>query len=391
VEHVIGVGDGHGLPLDYDTLMRAASPEAPAVPIAPADLLTIKYTSGTTGAPKGCVRTHNNFIMAAAVALFEQPMVDGDTASITSPLAAGMAISELAKFVIRGTRTVMMGRFDPVHYMELIEREKITWGYAMDTMAKRFCMHPDLDQADLSSLRSFSGTRDRESMERLLAHKTFRAGFHTGYGSSEAGGRISFQKPEDFDKALRQPEIYGHILDSLGREGRLYRMEAVDDALKPVPQGEIGELAIRGPSVFQGYWEKPDETAKVLRDGWLVTGDLCRRDAEGYIYLAGRKRDMIKTGGINVYPAEIEPVLAAHEKVAEAAVVGIPDEQWGEKVVACVVAKAPVTEAELIDFCRDKLSGPKRPKAVHFMDKLPINESGKVVKKDLVTMLTENG
>jgi fatty-acyl-CoA synthase len=271
--------------------------------------------------------------------------------------------------------------------MQAIARERITWGYAMDTMCKRFCMHPDLDQAELSSLRSFSGTRDRESMERLLAHPSFRAGFHTGYGSSEAGGRISFKKAEDFEKALKYPEKYGHLLDSLGREGRLYRMEAVDDDLRPVPVGEIGELAIRGPSVFQGYWERPDETAKVLRGGWLVTGDLCRRDEEGYIYLAGRKRDMIKTGGINVYPAEIEPVLMKHGKVADAAVVGIPDEQWGEKVVACVVAKEAITEAELIDFCRDKLSGPKRPKTVRFMDKLPINETGKVVKKDLVAML----
>ena len=157
-----------------------------------------------------------------------------------------------------------------------------------------------------------------------------------------------------------------------------------------MPVGEIGELAVRGPSVFQGYWERPEESAKVLRDGWLVTGDLSRRDAEGYIYLAGRKRDMIKSGGINVYPAEIEPVLARHPKIAEASVVGIADEQWGEKVVACVVAKAPVTETEIIDFCRDKLSGPKRPKTVHFLDKLPTNESGKVVKKDLVAMLTRD-
>ena len=390
VRHVIGVGDGHGLELDYDTLLRTASAEDPAIRVAPTDLLTVKYTSGTTGSPKGCMRAHNNFILAAAVYLFEMPLYDADTGSITSPLAAGMAISELTRYVIRGTRMVMLPRFDAVQFMELIAREKITWGYAMDTMARRFCMHPDLDQADLSSLRAFSGVRDPECMERLLAQKTFHAGFHTGYGSSESGGRISFKKAEDFEKAMKQPAKYGHIMDSLGREGRLYRMEAVDDDLKPVPVGEIGELAVRGPSVFQGYWERPEESAKVLRDGWLVTGDLSRRDAEGYIYLAGRKRDMIKSGGINVYPAEIEPVLARHPKIAEASVVGIADEQWGEKVVACVVAKAPVTETEIIDFCRDKLSGPKRPKTVHFLDKLPTNESGKVVKKDLVAMLTRD-
>jgi acyl-CoA synthetase (AMP-forming)/AMP-acid ligase II len=259
----------------------------------------------------------------------------------------------------------------------------------MDTMAHRFAMHPDLEKADFSTLRSFSGTRDRDAMERLQAQPTFHAGFHSGYGSSEAGGRISFKKHEDFDKALREPEKYGYILDSLGREGRLFRMEAVDDDLKPVPTGEVGELAIRGPAVFKGYWERPEETAKVLRDGWLVTGDLCRRDAEGYIYLAGRKRDMIKTGGINVYPAEIEPVLMSHANVDLAAVVGIPDKQWGEMVVACVIKKGPLQEQELIDFTRDKLAGHKRPKKVVFVDTLPTNASGKVVKKDLIEMLSK--
>jgi long-chain acyl-CoA synthetase len=388
VEHVIGVGEGHGLELDYYEMLRNSSAEDPNVLIDPSDYLTIKYTSGTTGAPKGCIRSHNNFVMAGAVGLFEQPMFDDDTASISSPLAAGMAITEMSRFVIRGTRTVLLGRFDPAQYFEMIEREKITFGYAMDTMVRRFATHPGFQQANLSSLRTFSGSRDHESMELMRSQKTFHAGFHTGYGSSEGGGRISFKKPEDYQKTFDNPEKYGHLHDSLGREGRLFRMEAVDDDLRPVPVGEIGELAIRGPSVFQGYWERPEETAKVLRDGWLVTGDLIRRDEEGYLYMCGRKREMIKTGGINVYPAEIEPVLMSYGKVDQVAVVGIPDKDWGEKVVACVVAKEPMTEVELIDFCRDKLGGPKRPKNVVFMDKFPTNASGKVVKRELVDMLT---
>jgi long-chain acyl-CoA synthetase len=388
VEHVIGVGEGHGLELDYHEMLRNSSAEDPNVLIDPSDYLTIKYTSGTTGAPKGCIRSHNNFVMAGAVGLFEQPMFDDDTASISSPLAAGMAITEMSRFVIRGTRTVLLGRFDPAQYFEMIEREKITFGYAMDTMVRRFATHPGFQQANLSSLRTFSGSRDHESMDLMRSQKTFHAGFHTGYGSSEGGGRISFKKPEDYQKTFDNPQKYGHLHDSLGREGRMFRMEAVDDDLRPVPVGEIGELAIRGPSVFQGYWERPEETAKVLRDGWLVTGDLIRRDEEGYLYMCGRKREMIKTGGINVYPAEIEPVLMSYGKVDQVAVVGIPDKDWGEKVVACVVAKEPMTEVELIDFCRDKLGGPKRPKNVVFMDKFPTNASGKVVKRELVDMLT---
>ena len=388
VEHVIGVGEGHGLEIDYDEMMRNSSAEDPDVRIEPSDYLTIKYTSGTTGSPKGCIRSHSNFVMAGAVGLFEQPMFDDDVASISSPLAAGMAITEMSRFIIRGVKTVLLGRFDPAQYFEMIEREKITFGYAMDTMVRRFATHPGFAQANLSSLRTFSGSRDHESMELMRNQKTFRAGFHTGYGSSEGGGRISFKKPEDYQKTFDDPVKYGHLHDSLGREGRLFRMEAVDDNLKPVPVGEIGELAIRGPSVFQGYWERPEETAKVLREGWLVTGDLIRRDAEGHLYMCGRKREMIKTGGINVYPAEIEPVLMSHGKVDQVAVVGVPDKDWGEKVVACVVAKEPMTENELIDFCRDKLGGPKRPKSVVFMDKFPTNASGKVVKRELVDMLT---
>ncbi|NQV56951.1 MAG: AMP-binding protein [Rhodospirillales bacterium] len=386
VQCIIGVGDGHGREFDYKTLLAEASPEEPDVTIDPDDDLTIKYTSGTTGAPKGCVRTHRNFIMAALIYLNEQPLVEDDLASITSPLAAGMAISELSRYVLRGVPFVMMPKFDAKEYLGLIERERITVGYAMESLLKRLAEYPDLNNYDLSSLRSFSGNR-LEVIQPLLAQKTFSAGLHGGYGSSEAGGRISFLKPDDFRLALDNP-AYAERLSSLGRAGMLYRIEAMDVDMRPVPAGEIGDLAISGPSVFKGYWQRPEETAETLRDGWLMTGDLARIDEDGYIFLAGRKRDMIKTGGINVYPAEIEPVLMSHDKITNAAVVGIADDEWGEKVVACVVAAGDCSEAELIDYCRDKLAGYKIPKSVHFMDELPINETGKIVKKDLRRMLS---
>ncbi len=176
--------------------------------------------------------------------------------------------------------------------------------------------------------------------------------------------------------------------NSAGTEAPLTRIACLDDDLKPVPQGEIGELAVSGPSVFRGYWERSDETEKVLRQGWLLTGDLAYLDADGFIFIRGRKRDMIKTGGVNVYPAEIEPVLESHASVVEAAVVGIPDKEWGEKVVAFIVAKSPIGAPELIDFCRDKLAAYKRPKQIVFVDEFPMR-AGKVVKRDLMRMLTE--
>jgi acyl-CoA synthetase (AMP-forming)/AMP-acid ligase II len=142
-------------------------------------------------------------------------------------------------------------------------------------------------------------------------------------------------------------------------------------------------MAIRAPTVFAGYWNMPEATAAVFRDGWLMTGDLAMKDAGGFLYLAGRKRDMIKTGGINVYPAEIEYVLAAHPKVAEIAVIGVPDPRWGEQVVACVVARERCSEAELLEYCADRLAGYKRPKVVHFVPDLPKNDTGKIVKQAL--------
>ncbi len=386
IAEIIGVGDGHGLRRDYRKLKEAASPAEPDAGVEPDHALTVKYTSGTTGAPKGCVRTHRQFAMAAAVALFEQPVFDTDITLITSPLAAGMALSELTKYIVRGTPIVLLPRADPEAILEAIERERVSIGYAMETSFARMCMHPNLDQADFSSLRLFGGGRPRDALQRLRAQKTFTAGFTGGFGSSEAGGRVSFKKPEDYELALSDGQ-YEYRLASLGREARLFRIECLDGDNAPLPAGEVGELAIQGPSVFKEYWRRPEETAKAFRHGWLMTGDLASKDEGGHLYLRGRKTDMIKTGGVSVYPAEIEPVLTAHEMIAEAAVVGIPDREWGEKVIACVVAKGACTEAQLIDFCRDKLAGHKRPKAVRFLHALPVNEVGKVLKKDLREML----
>ncbi|HEY5208337.1 MAG TPA: AMP-binding protein [Stellaceae bacterium] len=388
VETMIGIGPGHGLPGDLAALMAAASPAEPGIPVDPDDILTTKFTSGTTGAPKGCLRSHRNFIMAASVLMMEIPLYDGDSAIIANPLAAGMAISQLTMFILKGIRIVMEERFEPAEFLELVNREKPTLLYMMDTMMRRCFPLPQFAATDFSTVRLYHGASQREVIDAMRAHPTFHAGFSFGYASSEAGGLVTFRLPEHYRKALEQPEQYGYLLESAGTEAPLTRVECLDDNLKPVPQGEIGELAVSGPSVFRGYWERPEEQAKVLRGGWLLTGDLAFKDPDGIIFIRGRKREMIKSGGINVYPAEIEPVLIACPMIADAAVVGVPDPEWGEKVVACVVAKSPCTEAELIDFCRDKLAAYKRPKRVVFLDELPMR-AGKVVKSELVRMLNE--
>jgi long-chain acyl-CoA synthetase len=178
-------------------------------------------------------------------------------------------------------------------------------------------------------------------------------------------------------------------MSSLGTEAPLFRINAVDENMREVPAGEFGEMVVKGPSLTTGYWNRPEDTAKAFRDGWLVTGDIIRKDKDGYIWLSGRKRDMIKTGGVNVYPAEIEAVLSEHAKIDQIAVIGMPDPRWGEKVVACVVPRGPCTEEDVLAFAGKSLAGFKKPKNVLFFDQLPTNEVGKVVKKDLPALVAK--
>jgi acyl-CoA synthetase (AMP-forming)/AMP-acid ligase II len=384
----IGVGEGHGLALDYATLLAAASDAEPDVAVSSDDLLTVKFTGGTTGVPKGCVRTHRNFIMAAAVTLAEIPLTDDDAALIATPLAAGMAISQLTMLILKGNRIVMLRRFEPGEYLATLGRERPTLGYLMDVMSRRLAAHPAYHDTDFSSFRLLHGVNSADVLRKFHEQRSFRAGFTSGYASSECGGLVSFKKPDYYARALADPSLE-YLLDSVGREAPLSRVEIVDDDRRPVPEGELGELTVRGPSVFQGYWEMPEETAKVLRDGWLLTGDVGFKSRDGDIYLRGRKREMIKSGGLSVYPAEVEPVLLAYPKISEVAVVGIPHPEWGEQVVACVVAAPDCSAQEIIAWCDGKLASYKRPKAVEFFAALPVSEAGKVLKKALIEILVE--
>jgi long-chain acyl-CoA synthetase len=384
----IGVGEGHGLALDYATLLAQASEAEPDVAVSPDDLLTVKFTGGTTGVPKGCVRTHRNFIMAAAVTLAEIPLADDDSALIATPLAAGMAISQVTMLILKGSRIVMLRRFDPGEYLETLGRERPTLGYLMDVMSRRLAAHPAYHDADFGCMRLLHGVNAADVLYKFTAQRSFRAGFTSGYASSECGGLVSFKKPDYYARALADPSLE-YLLDSVGREAPLSRVEIVDDDRRPVPEGELGELAVCGPSVFQGYWEMPDETAKVLRDGWLLTGDVGFKDRDANIFLRGRKREMIKSGGLSVYPAEVEPVLLTHPKIIEVAVVGIPHQEWGEQVVACVVASPGCEAAEINAWCDGRLASYKRPKAIEFFANLPVSEAGKVLKKELIRILVD--
>ncbi len=390
VEAIIGVGTDAFL--SYERLLSQASPDYPALRIDPDDVFAVKYTTGTTGFPKGCMRTHRGYLTNVLVYLAKVPHLPSDIAAISVPLSAGLGIHMLTTHVAAGIPTVLRPRFDPADLFETIARERASITFGILSLFDRLVEHPDLPNADLSSLRIFTGTSatgdSRPGMMRIKANPTFKGGFSNSYGSTETGGYVTFMLPHETEAALLNPTKPDRM-SSLGTEAPLFRVSAVDEDMREVPVGEFGEMAVRGPSLTTGYWNRPEETAKAFRDGWLVTGDLIRKDAEGYIWLSGRKRDMIKTGGVNVYPAEIEAVLGEHAKIDQIAVIGIPDKKWGEKVVACVVSRHGCTEEEVLTLASTSLAGFKKPKNVLFFESLPTNEVGKVVKKDLPAMVAK--
>jgi acyl-CoA synthetase (AMP-forming)/AMP-acid ligase II len=371
---------------EYERLIRDSSASRDDEVLDPDAPIMIRYTSGTTGEQKGVIRTRRIVETATLMYLAHAPQTDADSIAICSPLTVGLAGAMLQVAFAAGATSHIMPKFDAGKLLDMIARDKITMAYAIMAMFDEVTRHPDLDRFDLSSLRHFTGSSATQDtlggLQRLRAHPSFRGEFFNAYGSTECGAYVAVHLPDELEAELNDPSL-AHRIESIGREAMLCRVACLDEELRPVKQGEVGEMAVQAPTVFKGYWNRPEETAEVLRDGWLLTGDMAWKDRDGFIFLAGRKRDMIKSGGLNVYPAEIEFVLSAMSVLSEVAVVGVPDEKWGEKVVACVVSRAPCQAEDVLRFCRGKLAGHKIPKEVVFMPDLPKNETGKVVKRSL--------
>ncbi|MFM9969623.1 MAG: class I adenylate-forming enzyme family protein [Burkholderiales bacterium] len=389
LENIIGIGK-HQFAGDYSKIVANSKESEPEIK-APWDrddnsYLSVKYTSGTTGTPKGCIKTHRQLLSCCEINLYHLPFGVSDVASIGGPMAAGANLSLLALYVLSGSTIVLLPRFDATQLLQSIQQHRISIVHASQSTFTRFTGHTDLGKYDLSSVRYYSGSSpvggNQDGMARLRANKTFTARFFCAFASTEAGGRITYLLPDEID-AASAPGGRAEILESVGRAAHRCQVESMDEAMRPMPPGEIGLMAVKAPQVFAGYWNQPEQTREAFRDGWFLTGDLLKKDAEGYLYLSGRSRDVVRTGGINVYPAEIEPVLRAHPKVKAAAVIGVPHADWGEMVVACVVADPTCTEVEIIDYCRERLAPYKRPKAVQFVAAFPENQVGKVLKREL--------
>lgn len=386
--------DGSGEFNDYEALIAPRTDYQPNNQSEPLsnesqseeDLVGLFYTSGTTGAPKGVMLSHRNLWMNAMHSLAARAPEPNAVFLHAAPMFHLATFPAVINITLIGGAHAILPKFDLQALMELIERDRVTSTVLVPTMINFLINHPDIAKHDLSSLRRITYGASPMPVELLKrAMKVFPdVEFFQGYGQTESSPLLTVLMPEDH--VTEGPERITRRLASCGRPVIGVEVEVVDENDKPVSHGEVGEVVARGPNVMMGYWKRPEETATTLRKGWLRTGDMATVDEDGYIYLVDRKKDMIISGGENVYSTEVENVVYRHPAVREAAVIGVPDENWGEAVKAIVTLKdgADLSESELIEFCASRLADYKVPKSVEIRaGELPKSGAGKILKKEL--------
>jgi len=370
----------------YEAVLARGDESEPNSPVSEDDALSIYFTAGTTGRPKGAVRTHRHLLSDAIAGVIELKVDYDEKVLITFPLYHVAGEDNIVRHTFMGNTFYLKreGGFDPVEILRYIEKEKITRCQMVPTMIHSLLQVPDIREFDLGSLRLIlyaAAPMPVELLKRALA--VFPCGFAQLYGQTESGPLTTVLKPEDH--ILNGSEEKQKRLASSGRPVVNYEIRIVNEHDQDVPVGDVGEIIARSEAMMKEYWLMTEETAKKLKNGWLHTGDLGRMDEEGYVYIVERKNDLIISGGVNIYPREVEEVLYRHPAISEASVVGIPDEHWGEVVKAVVVLSdgAQTTESEIKEFCGQHLAGYKKPKTVDFWKELPKSPQGKVLKKEI--------
>lgn len=375
----------------YEDLVAAGSPDDLFPEVADEDVTILMYTAGTTGRPKGVPMTHNSYgIYVLENVDPASPDVE-EKNLLTVPLYHVAGFQALLAAVYGGRTVVMMRQFEVSEWMDAVQKEKANRAMLVPTMLKRVIDSPDFSKFDLSSLRVITYGAAPMPFEvikkaiEVLPHVRFINAF----GQTETSSTITTLGPEDHvitgtpeekAKKLKRLEC------SIGRPMPDVEMKVVDADGNELPPGQVGEFVARGPRIMKGYFKDDEKTKKAFTaDGWLRTSDTGYRDEEGYFYLAGRGDDMIIRGGENISPEEVENAIYSHPAVEEAAVIGVPDPEWGQEPKAIVVLKkgAQATAEEIMEHCRKKLASFKRPRAVVFVDELPRNQMGKILKKDL--------
>jgi long-chain acyl-CoA synthetase len=389
IEHFVAVGGGEGFS-DYEMLLaahvNAASPLPPESDASDEKLAGLFYTSGTTGLPKGVMLSHRNLWMNALHTLAVRAPESNLNFLHAAPMFHLATFPAVINVTVNGGTHTILQKFDLKAMMELIESAKVTSTVLVPTMVNFLIHHPDFNKHDLSSLRRITYGAAPMPVELLKRAMNLlpNVEFSQGYGQTESSPLLTSLQHEDH--ITEGEERLTRRLASCGRPVAGVEVEIQKDDGMFAQPGEVGEVIARGPNVMMGYWKRPEETAATLRDGWLHTGDMAVMDEDGYIYLVDRKKDMIISGGENVYSSEVENVVYQHPSVREAAVIGVPDDKWGEAVTAIIAIKpgALLTENELIEFCAARLADYKVPKRVEFREgELPKSGTGKILKKEL--------
>ncbi|HEX5927830.1 MAG TPA: long-chain fatty acid--CoA ligase [Solirubrobacterales bacterium] len=364
-------------PQSFAALLAGHEPVTGLADTAEDDTAVILYTSGTTGKPKGAELTHHNLHRNADVSSRTTCEIEaGDVVFGGLPLfhSFGQTVSMNASLMVGATLT-LVPKFDPAEALETIQRDRVTHFYGVPTMYGALLHHPERGSYDTSTLRQCITGGASMPVEVLRGfEEAFGAIVLEGYGLSETSPVSSSNHPG----MERKPGSIGTPLEGV-------EMKVVDEDDNEVAQGEVGEIVIRGHNIMKGYWQRPDATAEAMRGGWFHSGDMARTDEEGYFYIVDRKKDLIIRGGYNVYPREVEEVLYEHPKVREAAVLGVPHDEWGEEIGAAVVLHEgeQLAPEEVSAYVKERIAAYKYPRIVWFLDELPKGPTGKILKREI--------
>jgi long-chain acyl-CoA synthetase len=346
-------------------------------------LFGIFYTGGTTGRAKGVMLTHTNLLSSGLAALGAGPFGEGAVSLHVAPMFHLADMLLLSATLLRGGTHVILPAFDPARMIQTIETHHVTDTLIVPAMLAAVVNHPQIGARNLSSLRYllYGASPAPETLLRQTLEKLPHVNLIQGYGMTESAALICFLLPD-----AHRDTANAHRLRSAGQAALDVEVRIFDAAGHEVQAGEIGEIACRGPNVMQGYWGMEEATRETIRNGWLHTGDVGKMDDAGFVYIVDRAKDMIISGGENVYSSEVENVIAAHPAVAAVAVIGIPDEAMGERVHAAVVLRAGVSGLSLEDLqahCRLRLAGYKLPRSMEILQALPMSGAGKVLKTEI--------
>ena len=386
IEFAVGIGDGHGFSLGYDAWIAGHSDSEPdtVYVIGDDDLYFFCYTGGTTGIAKGVMITHRNAFTTILNMTVAERISPSDVYLILGQMFH-IAVLLPHSYLFHGARVVILN-FEPRRTLEVIQNEFVTCFLGITTMLNYMLDVPDFANFNTGSLRLIGyggGPMSATTLRRVMAAFP-NAGFIQYMGQTELSIISAWLSPEDHRRALADKP---HLLLSCGREALLCECRVVDDFDNDVPKDRQtpGEMIVRGENVMRGYWNLPDLTAQTLRGGWCHTGDMATWDEEGYFYVVDRKKDMIVSGGENIYPAVVEQAIYKHPAVMECAVIGVPHDTYGEIVRAVVVVRPgySVTQEQIIEFCRQHLASYMKPTGVDFVDELPKAPTGKLLKRAL--------